>query len=61
MNIDYIQSKIISLRQEFKSLRLHQQLKLVGDIKIFKQDYIFVVWDYIANNISEHKLEKILK
>tara|TARA_B100000767_G_scaffold221916_1_gene210494 strand:- start:856 stop:1041 length:186 start_codon:yes stop_codon:yes gene_type:complete len=60
MNIEYIQNEIISLREELKSHRLYQQLQTLEDIKIFTQDHVFAVWDYIADNISKHKLEKAL-
>ena len=60
MNIQHIQKEITSLREELKSHRLYQQLQTVEDIKIFTQDHVFAVWDYIADNISKHKLEKAL-
>jgi hypothetical protein len=48
MNIEHIQKEIESLRQELKSHRLYEQLETIDDIKIFTQDHVFVVWDFMS-------------
>ena len=48
MNIEHIQKVIASLRQELKSHRLYEQLETIDDIKIFTQDHVFAVWDFMS-------------
>ena len=48
MNIEHIQKEIASLRQELKSHRLYEQLETIDDIKIFTQDHVFAVWDFMS-------------
>ena len=48
MNIEHIQKEIESLRQELKSHRLYEQLETIDDIKIFTQDHVFAVWDFMS-------------
>ena len=48
MNIDFIQNEIAPLRQELKSHKLYKKLETIDDIKVFTEDHVFAVWDFMS-------------
>jgi hypothetical protein len=48
MSIDFIQTEITPLREELKSHKIYKKLKTIDDIKIFTEDHVFAVWDFMS-------------
>lgn len=48
MSIDFIQTEIAPLREELKSHKIYKKLKTIDDIKIFTEDHVFAVWDFMS-------------
>ena len=48
MGIDFIQNEIAPLREGLKSHKIYKKLKTIDDIKIFTEDHVFAVWDFMS-------------
>lgn len=48
MSIDFIQTEITPLREDLKSHKIYKKLKTIDDIKIFTEDHVFAVWDFMS-------------
>lgn len=62
MNITQLESKLTSLRAELSNHKLYSTLESVDDIKIFMEQHVFAVWDFMSllkslqNNLTNTSL-----